>query len=424
MANTLDKNFSTIVLKQFLPGFMSDLVLAKSIDRQLLQGKINKDTGSTVQFKRPHQYVSERTSRGDVTGSTANQFTSATATGIVSDYITVRVEYEQFEEALELNQLDEILQPVRDQMVTTIETEISDRMIEAAALISGDPDTAITKWSDVAGGGTLLNALGVKGENFAALDPFSTQNLADAQGQLSSGSDSLVNKAWEEAQISMPFGGLKAIMSNGLSNYTSGTQAGVAGVTVDTTPTVTYSALKDTYELTVDLTGLTATTGTINPGDVLQFDITFLLNQQNKKELSKNASPIPFTGSVTSGGTANGSGELTVTISGAPIFDVSNPQYNTVSRAVIATDVVTVLGTADTVYKPSMFYNKMAFGMGTIELPKLHSIDSAVVNHEGFSIRVHKYADGDANTQMVRFDILPSFCVFNPFMMGKLYGNP
>jgi hypothetical protein len=65
----------------------------------------------------------------------------------------------------------------------------------------------------------------------------------------------------------------------------------------------------------------------------------------------------------------------------------------------------------------------MAFGLGSVELPKLHSIDSSVVNAEGFSIRVHKYSDGDANKQMVRFDLLPSFCVFNPFMMGKLYGR-
>lgn len=422
MANTLTKNFSTIVLKEFLPGFMGDLVLSKSVDRQLLSGKINKNTGSTVQFKRPHQYVSERTNTGDVTGSTANQLTSATATGEVGQYITVRVEYEQLEEAIELNQLDEILAPVRDQMVTTLETEISNRMIDAAALISGDPDTAITAWSDVAGGGTLLNALGVKGQNFAAINPFSAQNLADAQGGLSSGKDSLVDSAWEDAKISGTFGGLKALMTNGLSSYTSGTQAGVAGVTVENTPTVTYSALKDTYEISVDLENMGAVL-TLKAGDVVSFDDTFLLNQQTKVALSKNAAGVPFTGTVTADVTAV-AGKATVVLSGAPIFDASNPQYNTVSRAITAADTVTIPGTASTVYQPSMFYNKMAFGLGSVELPKLDSIDSAVVNHEGFSIRVHKYSDGDANTQMVRFDMLPSFCVFNPFMMGKMYGNP
>ena len=422
MANNLTKNFSTIVLKGFLPGFMSDLVLAKSVNRELLTGKINKNTGSTVQFKRPHQYVAERTSGGDVTGSTKNQFTSATATGEVGDYITVRVEYSQLEEAIELNELDGILQPVRDEMVTALESEISDRMIAAAALVSGTPGTAIDAWSDVAKGGTLPKAIGVKGQTFAALDPFSTENLADAQGQLSSGSDSLVNKAWEDAQITGNFGGLTALMTNGLSNYTSGTQAGVAGVTVENTPVVTYSALKDTYEISVDLTGLGAT-NTLRVGDIVQFDDTFLLNQQTKNVMVKNGASVPFTGTVTADVTAV-AGKATVVLSGAPILDAANEQYDTVSRAITAADTVTILGTASAVVQPSMFYTKGAFGIGSVELPKLHSIDSAVVNHDGFSIRVHSYADGDANTQMVRFDMLPSFCVFNPFMMGKMYGNP
>lgn len=58
MPNNLDSNVSQIVLKKFLPGFMSDLVLAKTVDRQLLAGEINSSTGDSVSFKRPHQFSS------------------------------------------------------------------------------------------------------------------------------------------------------------------------------------------------------------------------------------------------------------------------------------------------------------------------------------------------------------------------------
>lgn len=60
MPNNLDSNVSQIVLKKFLPGFMSDLVLAKTVDRQLLAGEINSSTGDSVSFKRPHQFSSLR----------------------------------------------------------------------------------------------------------------------------------------------------------------------------------------------------------------------------------------------------------------------------------------------------------------------------------------------------------------------------
>ena len=69
MANALNKNVSEIVLKKFLPGFMDDLVLAETVDRQLLTGVINPNTGDSVQFKRPHQYEGVRTPSGDISGS-------------------------------------------------------------------------------------------------------------------------------------------------------------------------------------------------------------------------------------------------------------------------------------------------------------------------------------------------------------------
>ena len=40
----------------------------------------------------------------------------------------------------------------------------------------------------------------------------------------------------------------------------------------------------------------------------------------------------------------------------------------------------------------------------------------------GLSIRVHKYSDGRANKQMMRFDVLPAFSILNPHMCGQFFG--
>jgi len=423
MANSLSKNTSTIVLKKFLSGFMSDIVLAKSVDTQIIDGQITPDTGSTVQIKRPHQYVAERSSDGDVTGSTKNQLTSATATATVGDFITVRIEWTVLEQAIQLNQLDDILKPVREEMVNALETEVANRMLLGGALNLGLPDTAITKWGDVAQTSSLMHDLGVPGQNMAALDPWATQALADAQGQLSNGDNSLVNNAWNMAQINKNFGGIQAFNINGLSSFTSGNEA---GNTLDVlgTPVVTYSALKDTYQLTFQLDGLTVTTGTINAGDVLEFQSINFLNQRNKQVLSRDGAAIKFTGTVTADVIANGAGEVTVTIAGAPIFDPANEQYNVVDAALADNDTVKVLGTASTVYKPSLFFNKQAFALATIDLPPLHALDSTTISHEGFSIRATGYSDGDANKQMMRFDLLPAFSVLQPHKLGRVNGNP
>lgn len=148
------------------------------------------------------------------------------------------------------------------------------------------------------------------------------------------------------------------------------------------------------------MTGATASvTGFLKAGDQVKFTNTYWLQQQTKQALYNGATPISFTATVTADANSDSSGDVTVTLSGVPIYDTTNPQYNSVSRQVEAGDAVSVVGTASQTMKPNLFYNKFFCGLGSIPLPKLHSIDSAVATYEGFSIRVHKYADGDANVQ-------------------------
>lgn len=422
--NSLDSNVSQIVLKKFLPGFMSDLVLAKTVDRQLLSGEINSSTGDSVSFKRPHQFSSLRTATGDISGQTKNNLVSGKATGRVGNYITVAVEYQQLEEAIKLNQLDEILAPVRQRIVTDLETELAQFMMRNGALSLGSPNTPINKWSDVAQTASFLKDLGVEeGDNYAVMDPWSAQRLADAQSGLHA-SDQLVRTAWEQAQIASNFGGIRALMSNGLASRTQGAFGGT--LTVQTAPTVTYVAVKDTYQFTVTLTGATASVnGFLKAGDQIKFTNTFWLQQQSKQALYNGSTPISFTATVLADANSTAGGLVTVTLSGVPIYDAApQQQYNAVSRQVAAGDAVTVIGTAAQTMKPNLFYNKFFCGLGTIPLPKLNSIDSAVATYEGFSIRVHKYADGDANVQKMRFDLLPAYVCFNPHMGGQFFGNP
>lgn len=422
--NKLDSNVSQIVLKKFLPGFMSDLVLAKTVDRQLLAGEINSSTGDSVSFKRPHQFSSLRTATGDISGQTKNNIVSGKATGRVGNYITVAVEYTQLEEAIKLNQLDEILAPVRQRIVTDLETELAQFMMRNGALSLGSPNTPINKWSDVAQTASFLKDLGVEeGENYAVMDPWSAQRLADAQSGLHA-SDQLVRTAWEQAQIASNFGGIRALMSNGLASRTQGAFGGT--LTVSTTPTVTYDAVKDTYQFSLTLAGATASvTGFLKAGDQIKFTSTYWLQQQSKQVLYNGSNPISFTATVLADANSTAGGAVTVTLSGVPIYDVApQQQYNAVSRAVTSGDAVTVIGTAGQTMKPNLFYNKFFVGLGTIPLPKLNSIDSAVATYEGFSIRVHKYADGDANVQKMRFDLLPAYVCFNPHMGGQFFGNP
>lgn len=421
MANNLSSNVTTKVARVFLDSFESNRVLTKTVDTQLLSGQITPATGNTVYFKRPHDYVAHDTTDGDISGETKSNIISGRAAGTVQNYITVATEWTGSEEALQLDQLQEILAPAATRAVTELEKRLATYMVKNCNLHYGTPGTAIDAWSDVAGAGALMRSVGVPmGDWYYALNPFSAMNLASAQSGLSAG-DSLVKTAWERAQLPMNFGGMRAITADSLPSYTSGTASDRAGA-INGTPTATYVAHKDTMVQSIPVDGFTAS-ATIKAGEIVEVTGKYRLNLSTKDAiLNASGAQIKWSGVVTADVTLDGTGAGTLTVAGPAIYEASGA-YNTVNAALADNDVITVLGSASTLYQPSMFYHKQAFGLGTVKLPKLYSTDTVATTKDGISIRVSKYSDGDTNTQKIRFDLLPAFACFNPFFAGQGFGN-
>jgi hypothetical protein len=420
MPNNLSSNITRKVARIFLDKFESARVLTKTVDTQLLSNKFNPSTGSIVDFKRPTDYRSIRTSGGDISASTKSDIIAGKASGVVQDYFTVATEWTNIQEALELDQLDEILAPMATRLVTDLELDWSSYMVKNANLKYGNPGTAIDAWSDVAGAAAFMDSVGVPmdGEKYYVVNPFVAATLASAQSALLA--NKLVETAWEKAQISANFGGLRALTASTLASYTSGTASDRAG-TLASNPTVTYVAAKDTMQQSLAVTGFSAN-ATVKAGEIITIAARNRLNLSTRRPiLDASGATIIFSGVVTADVTLGASGEGTLVVSGAAIYE-ANGQYNTVASAPVSGDVVTLLGSASTLYQPAMFYHKQAFGLGTVKLPKLYEGDTIATTEDGMSIRVTKYSDGDANKQKIRFDLLPAYATFNPFFAGQGFG--
>lgn len=422
MANNLDSNFIRKLMKAFLAGFESARVLSKTINTQLFQGAFEPSAGTVVDVKRPHQYRARRTATGDVSSGTNNDIQSGKATATVQDYITIKTGWTNIDEALKLNQLEEILKPAAQDMVTELETSLSDYMIKHSALSIGTPGTAVDAWADVAGANSLMKSIGVPdGENFYVANPYTIQNLSSAQTGLSADPSRLVQTAWENAQISSNFAGLKVITSNAISDWTIGTNADQAGA-LSGTPTATYASVKDTMQQTWAVTGF-SNAGTVKAGDILEVTGRYHVNNRTRKAVvGADGNPVKFRAVVTADVTLGSSGEGNLVVENAAIFEASG-QYNNVSTALTSGDVVTIIGTSATTFQPAHFYNRNAFVLASVKLPKLFSTDTVAKTEDGFSIRVSKYSTGDANTQSIRFDMLPAFGVMNPLFAGKGFGS-
>lgn len=424
MPNNLTSNTSPLLARTFLEKFESSRVLCKAVDTQMISGISSPRYGGEVSVKRPHDYNAIRTPDGNISASNKSEIISGKATATVQNYITVSTEWENVEEALELDQLDQILAPLATRCVTELETSFAGYAINNCNLSVGTPGEAVDAWSDIAAANSLMDSMGIPMDNdiYYAMNPYTTTNLADTQSSLASGSNDLVDSAWKRAQVSNKFGGMSPIKCNTLQTVTDGPLADRAG-TLSGNPIVTYVAHKDTMVQSLAVAGF-SNNGVIKAGSVVEITGRHYLNQSTRKVFTDGAgNMVKYRAVVTEDVTLNGSGAGTISVAGPAIFE-TNGQYNTVDSAPVSGDVITVLGANQGTYQPNLFFHKQAYGIATIKLPKLYSTDTVITSEDGMSIRVSRYADGDANTQKVRFDLLPAFVTFNPFFAGLGYGRP
>ena len=116
--NNLSSNFSRPIAESFLKGFEASRVLTKTVNTQLLEGKFSPKSGTQVDFKRPHDYKSDRTADGDISAVDSSDIISGKATGTVQDYFTVHMEWDEVDEELKLDTIDGLRQPSASRLST------------------------------------------------------------------------------------------------------------------------------------------------------------------------------------------------------------------------------------------------------------------------------------------------------------------
>jgi len=427
MANNFDSNFSRKIMESFLDKFQSERVITKNVDTQLFAGKFNPSTGESIDIKRPTDYVSVRTSTGDVSGETASSIITGKATATVQDYFTAFVDYDEADEAIKMNQLDTLLAPMATRIVTDFETDYAKFMMKNTALLAGDVGTAIggggtsDAWGDVAEAGAIMQASGVPmdgGWNYA-VNPFAQRKLAGDQRSLGGETGSMT--ANERATIQENFAGMKVMTATTLGSYTTGTGADRAGTVVGT-PVATYLGAKDTMTQVVGVTALQANL-VVAAGETVTIVGPSRLNLSTREVMLDGAgSAVSWTATVTATVTLDGSGAGNLTVTGPAIYE-ANGQYNTASAAIVAGAVITLGGAASTIIQPNLFWHKQAFTCASVPIKKLHSTDTVATTEDGLQLRVSKGSGFLENTNKVRIDFRPAYGVMNPFFAGQGFGS-
>ena len=424
MANNFDSNFTRKIMRSFLDKFESERVLSKNVDTQLFQGKFNPSTGENIDIKRPTDYVTSRTANGDVSGETKSDIITGKATATVQDYFTVFVDYDEADEAIKMDQLDELLAPMATRIATDFETDFAKFMMKNTALLAGTVGTAVSTWDHVAEAGAIMQATGVPmdGSWCMAVNPFAQRKLASDQRSLGGETGSMT--ANQRATITENFAGMKVMTATTLGTYTTGIGADRAGTVVGT-PVATYVAAKDTMTQVIGVTAFQANLAVAAGETVTITAATGGVNRLNlstrEAMIDETGAPVVWTATVTESVTLDGSGAGNLTVTG-PAINEANGQYNTVSQAIAAGDVITLGGAADTIIQPNLFWHKQAFTVASVPIKKLQATDTVATTEDGLQFRVTKDSSFLENKNQVRIDFRPAYGVMNPFFAGQAFG--
>lgn len=421
MANNFNSNFTEKLMRSFMDAFETERVLSRNVNTQLLRGAFDAESGDKISVRRPTDFVSKRTATGDISGGPRSDIITGKATATVQDYITVDVDFDEVDQALKMNQLDQLLAPAARRVVTDLEIDFADFMLKNSGLLAGTYGTAATTWDHVAEAGAIMRSTGVPMDQYwcYAVNPYTQTKLASNQRSL--GVNPEVGTANAKATITDNFAGMRVMTATALSTVTSAAGADRAGV-LAANPDVTYVTHKDTMTQSLSVSGFQASLA-IKAGEVIQIAGRNRLNLSTRKPvIDETGAKVLFTGVVAADVTLDGTGAGTITIKGPAIYEATGA-YNTVDSAPVSGDVVTLLGAASTTYQPNLFWHKNAFVIASVPLNKLYSTDTIATTEDGMQLRVSRYSDGDKNKQIVRFDLLPAYGVLNPFFAGHGYGS-
>ena len=424
MANDFDSNITRKLARSFLDKAESARVLSKNVNTQFLSNAFNPSTGDTVDVKRPTDYKSTRTATGDVSGGTAESIVTGKASGTVQDYFTVELDWAEADEAIKMDQLDELIAPAAQRIVTDLEVDFANFMRKNAGLLAGTYGTAVSTWDHVAKAGAVMSSTGIPADSgwCYAVNPYTQTNLSSNQRSLGAGGSAggLISEAHRKAILSDDFAGMKVMTATTLSSATSGAGADRVGA-LAANPDVTYATAKDTMTQSLAVSGFQADL-VIKAGEVIQITGRNRLNLSTRQPIiDGSGANVVFTATVKSDVTLSGTGTGTIVVSGPAIYE-ANGAFNTVDSAPVSGDVVTLLGAASTIYQPNLFWHKQAFGIGSVPIKKLYSTDTLATTKDGLQIRVSKGASIRENKQIVRFDLRPAYSVLNPFFAGQGWG--
>lgn len=385
-----------IILKTALMEFDNNLVFAKTARRDY-EDKFTPSTGSTIRIRKPTRYLARYGETAQIQ-SINEQYTSISVSPMVG--VDVQVSSTQF--ALQLDDFNrEVINPAMVTLANAIDIGLYNTTTDLYNFV-GTAGSAPASFAVVSQAAATLSRFGI---------PRSDRFLLAKTDDAASLHSALYNTFNEKFNT-------KIIMDGSMGNLAGFDVYDVQNAIRPSrgsaslgTPAINGAGQSGT---TLILDGFTAGV-TLKKGALFTIANVNSLNPASREDTGQL-----WQGSVFADVTADGSGNMTITLGDEDPITLTGP-YQTVSAAPADGALLTFQAT----HTKNIFYHREAFALAMIKLPENRGAvyQKNMMNPKSkTSIRMTRSYDANTDKEMIRFDILPAYKCF-PQYGGVLMGS-
>ena len=428
MANAF-KLTSKVGANALLLLLKNNLVWGKNVSTRYSRefGNKSMQIGDTFTIRRPVEFI---TSTGADATNTNQDVVVGSSSVTIDKQRHIIITWQPTDGPLKVDDLlnDSVLNGQMAQIAQLIESDIAAEALEFPNWV-GTPGQTVNSASDFLVAPQRLDEEAVPtSDRIGILPPADFYAIGGSFTTQTFYGNDINDRVLNNMKLPM-IGSIQPHMAQTVVTLTTGTRvaADSTGIKVaGANQSVNYADVKDTYTQTLDIDGLTPGT-TVVAGEVFSIADVKAVNPRTKASQTYDRQFVVITG-----GTADSTGALTITIAnpiiaatGADETLRTNQAYQTVSKVPDNDDVITFLGAASTTYNLPIAYHKDAIQLCFVKPTRPHNGDYSYATdpETGVTIRVWAFSNGTTDVHQVRVDVLYGLTNYDRRLGTKFSGT-
>ena len=394
-----------MITRKALEILENNLVITRTVNRQYDDSFAVEGAkiGSTLRIRLPDRAL---VTDGAALQVQDDQEQKVTLT--VSSQKHIGVNFTTAELTMQLDDFAErVLKPRISQLASSIDADVANAYSSVYQSVGTPGTTPATSLVLLQAQQKLNESAAVMDPRYAVVNPAANAALVEGMKGLFNPT-STISRQFKNGMMGEGILGLNEVsMSQSIKQLTTGTRVATAGAVKTTVSTQGASSIV--------LKSYSAS-ATIKAGEVFTVADCYSVNPQTRESTGSLQQFV-----VTADATADGSGDVTVSVS--PAIYTSSQALATVDSFPTADKTVTFLGSASTQYPQNLVYHRDAITFATADLLLPQGVDMASRQvHNGISMRIVRQYDINNDRMPCRIDVLYGYSAIRPAMACRIWG--